>query len=293
MLKNNFSLNLKELREKKGLSQTELSKLIGISRSTLSNYESGQSEPILCNIIKLASFFNCSLDEIVFGYNPQIKLDIFNYNSYIDKLDTLSNQINRLNIDKILDTINSLKVDIVSSNETNSSIESTDSKNNNNVIDLFNKLDDRRYEQIIDISNDVNSDTSKLFIRGNVSAGSPNIAFEQNNEYVNVPNKLLCPSKEYFILEVTGDSMNEIYLPGELLLVEKTYTANNGSIVIALIDTDECTLKEYHKINETIYLYPHSTNPSHKVQKYNKNTKPCHIIGVVKNILKGATICEC
>ena len=86
--------------------------------------------------------------------------------------------------------------------------------------------------------------------------------------------------------------MDKIYSPNELLLIEKTNVANNGDMVVALIGTDECTLKEYENIDYTIYLIPHSSNPVHKTQEYDINEVPCHIIGVVENILKGAIIEE-
>lgn len=76
--------------------------------------------------------------------------------------------------------------------------------------------------------------------------------------------------------------MDKIYSPNELLLIDKTNVANNDDMVTALIGTDECTLKEYEKLNDTIYLTPHSTTPVHKVQEYDTNEVPCHIIGVIK-----------
>ncbi len=76
--------------------------------------------------------------------------------------------------------------------------------------------------------------------------------------------------------------MDKIYSPNELLLIDKTNAANNDDMITALIGTDECTLKVYEKLNDTIYLTPHSTNPVHKVQEYDTNEVPCHIIVVTK-----------
>lgn len=109
-MKNNFPLILKELREKKRLSQTDLSKELNIARSTLSNYENGDSEPILCNLIKLANFFECSMDELVFGNKNNQPLDL-EYNAYSHKLNDVLKQINKIELDKIISSIESIKND--------------------------------------------------------------------------------------------------------------------------------------------------------------------------------------
>ena len=58
-------MKLREYRAKMGLSQTELSKRIGIPANTLFNYELEKCEPSISTLIKLADFFNVSIDEIV------------------------------------------------------------------------------------------------------------------------------------------------------------------------------------------------------------------------------------
>lgn len=53
---------LRELREDKGYTQTELGDLLGLTRQTISAYENGTIEPTLSTLIKLADLYNCSLD---------------------------------------------------------------------------------------------------------------------------------------------------------------------------------------------------------------------------------------
>lgn len=62
---------LAKLRRKKGLTQEEVSKRLGIPRSTLGNYEKGRREPNLDTVRKFASFYEVSFDEL-FGYTPKI-----------------------------------------------------------------------------------------------------------------------------------------------------------------------------------------------------------------------------
>ncbi|GAA0070267.1 hypothetical protein UT300003_17900 [Clostridium sardiniense] len=95
----NFCVNLKNLRLDNDLSQVKLSEKLGISRSTYSNYENGISEPDLDMLIKISTFFNCSIDELLKGkvatesypFNPPILIDPnFNFD------------INKFTIDKLL-----------------------------------------------------------------------------------------------------------------------------------------------------------------------------------------------
>lgn len=62
---------LAKLRKRKKLTQIEVSKLVGIQRTTLCNYENGKREPDFETIKKLASFYDVSMDEL-FGHTPKI-----------------------------------------------------------------------------------------------------------------------------------------------------------------------------------------------------------------------------
>ncbi|MFS9335227.1 helix-turn-helix domain-containing protein [Streptococcus peroris] len=57
-----FSKRLKELRKEKKLTQKEIAEQIGIKRNTYSDWETGKNEPNFENLIKLADFFEVSLD---------------------------------------------------------------------------------------------------------------------------------------------------------------------------------------------------------------------------------------
>ena len=66
MFNNNISENIQSLRLKNNLTQTELATKLGISRQALSNYEKGLREPDISTLAKIATFFNCSIDFLVF-----------------------------------------------------------------------------------------------------------------------------------------------------------------------------------------------------------------------------------
>lgn len=57
-----FSERLKRLRKSKGLKQQELAEILGIKRNTYSDWENGKTEPSFDNLVKLADFFEVSLD---------------------------------------------------------------------------------------------------------------------------------------------------------------------------------------------------------------------------------------
>ena len=62
--KNLFSVRLKELRLKKGLTQTELGEKVGVKQSTFTNWENGKREPSFENLVKLADLLDVSLDSL-------------------------------------------------------------------------------------------------------------------------------------------------------------------------------------------------------------------------------------
>jgi repressor LexA len=64
-------------------------------------------------------------------------------------------------------------------------------------------------------------------------------------------------SKDVFVLEVSGESMQDEHIvDGDYVLVEKTQTARNGEIVVALVNGSDTTLKRLYKEGETIRLQP-------------------------------------
>ncbi|MGA2236543.1 MAG: transcriptional repressor LexA [Terriglobales bacterium] len=64
-------------------------------------------------------------------------------------------------------------------------------------------------------------------------------------------------SKEVFVLEVRGESMqDEAILDGDYVLVEKTKTAHNGDIVVALLESADATLKRFFREGDNIRLQP-------------------------------------
>ncbi|BCE00686.1 transcriptional repressor LexA [Marinicellulosiphila megalodicopiae] len=94
-----------------------------------------------------------------------------------------------------------------------------------------------------------------LPIVGSVAAGSPILATEHIDEYLNLPGNMFYPSADY-LLRVQGMSMKDIGIyEDDLIGVHKTDRIRNGDIVIARIDED-VTVKRYERKGNVIYLHP-------------------------------------
>ena len=92
-------------------------------------------------------------------------------------------------------------------------------------------------------------------VLGRVAAGAPLLAVENITDYFALPAEFL-PNNEVYILEVHGYSMINVgFFEGDFLIVEKTGTAKNGDIVVALID-DSVTVKRFYKEDGHIRLQP-------------------------------------
>ena len=93
-----------------------------------------------------------------------------------------------------------------------------------------------------------------LPVMGRIAAGQP-IEAVQNPETISLAD--FVRSKEVFVLEVRGDSMqDEAILDGDYVLVEKTKTAHNGDIVVALVEMTDATLKRFYREGDKIRLQP-------------------------------------
>lgn len=92
---------------------------------------------------------------------------------------------------------------------------------------------------------------------GKVTAGQPILAVENYEGFIHYPKGLYpLPDNDLFALRVTGTSMIEAgILDGDIVVVEKTPTAENGDIVVALID-DEATVKTFYKEDGHFRLQP-------------------------------------
>ncbi|GAA0673016.1 MULTISPECIES: transcriptional repressor LexA [Clostridium] len=97
---------------------------------------------------------------------------------------------------------------------------------------------------------------------GRVTAGMPVLAFENIEDTFALPANFVKHDRELFMLKVMGESMIEAGIQdGDFAIIEKASSANNGEIVVALID-NEATIKRFFKESDHIRLQPENSTMS-------------------------------
>ena len=97
----------------------------------------------------------------------------------------------------------------------------------------------------------------ELPVIGLIAAGRPIEAIEGRQANVRVASNLLSGHKRAFVLKVKGDSMiEEGILDGDYVVVEEQNTAENGDIVVALLENEFATLKKFYREKGRIKLMP-------------------------------------
>lgn len=104
----------------------------------------------------------------------------------------------------------------------------------------------------------------QLPLYGKIAAGMPIEALSNPSDHVGVPPGLL-GSGDHYALTIEGDSMIEAgILDGDTVVIQNATTAENGSIVVALVDNEEATLKRLRRKGESIALEP--ANPDYETR---------------------------
>lgn len=92
---------------------------------------------------------------------------------------------------------------------------------------------------------------------GKVTAGNPIEAIEMPDEFFSLPIELLPNKKEVFTLKVSGESMINVGIyDGDIIIVQKQNTANNGDTVVAMTEENTVTVKTFYKEKDYIRLQP-------------------------------------
>ena len=136
---------------------------------------------------------------------------------------------------------------------------------------------------LIDTENGKNKNSIiSIPILGKIAAGLPIEAISDNTNYIELPETLL-KKGEYFILNVEGDSMIEAGIfDGDQVVIRKANDANNGEIIVALIDNNEATLKRIFKRGQQVALQPENSN--YKTVIYGPDR--IQIQGVLKHLIR-------
>ncbi len=123
------------------------------------------------------------------------------------------------------------------------------------------------------------SDTVYLPVVGAVAAGTPILAEQNIDGHMPVPGEFI-KSGTSFILKVKGESMIEAgILDGDYIIVREQPDANNGDIVVALLE-DEATVKRLYKHRDHIELIPENSSMQPII------TSDVHIVGKVLGLMR-------
>jgi repressor LexA len=166
-------------------------------------------------------------------------------------------------------------------------------KSKNAVSKLLAGLEDGGYIETsgkargVKVLNSLTDSLQKGLIRvpvlGTIQAGSPHLAEEFVEEWVNLPQTLVKGRRDVFLLRVRGDSMiNAGIHEGDLVIVRPTREAKNNDIVVALLH-DEATVKRFVQIKNRAYLK--AENPDYQ-NIYPKEEWMIQgkVVGVIRNL---------
>ncbi len=123
----------------------------------------------------------------------------------------------------------------------------------------------------------------KVPLLGSIQAGTPHLAEEHIEEWINLPQTLVKGRRDVFLLRVRGDSMvNAGIFEGDLVIVRPTREAKNNDIVVALLH-DEATVKRLVYVKNRAYLK--AENPDYKnIYPKEEWSVQGKVVGVIRNL---------
>lgn len=270
---------IKQLREEKGLKQEELAKQLSIAPSTIGMYETDKREPNNELTIKIANFFNVSIDYLLGkshykNYEEFKRIDdlVSNYQRTPEETELIAKALNYINTHKDENVEDIVKNAIVSLPTEKQQI----------IKKIILHLHFRYHSKLPnknELTKDINIEqTTKYYmcpVYGRISAGTPNWAEECIEGRLPIDYKLMniLNPEECFFLRVNGESMNKEIQNGAYALIRKQDMVENGEIAVVLVNGYDATLKRFSKQGDLVILEPMSSDPDFSTQVYNKDTE--------------------
>lgn len=113
----------------------------------------------------------------------------------------------------------------------------------------------------------VQAAATEVPVMGRIAAGTPIEAISQIETHVAVPQQMMRSGRSHYALEVRGDSMIEAGInDGDIVVIEEGSTAENGDIVVALVEGQEATLKRLRRKAGMIAL--EAANPAYETRVF-------------------------
>jgi repressor LexA len=122
----------------------------------------------------------------------------------------------------------------------------------------------------------------QLPLYGRIAAGLPIEAMRDSPDHIEVPTALL-GAGEHYALEVSGDSMIDAgILDGDTVIIRRTDAADNGQIVVALVDENEVTLKRLRRKGASIALEPANTRHETRIFPADRVRVQGRLVGLLR-----------
>ena len=124
--------------------------------------------------------------------------------------------------------------------------------------------------------------SAQIPLYGKIAAGTPIEAIAYENETVSVPFDLVTRG-DFYALRIEGESMIEAgIMDGDLAIIKRADVAENGQIVVALVDNSEATLKIWQKKENEIWLKP--CNKDYEIRKLHPSQ--VKVQGILNGIIR-------
>lgn len=130
----------------------------------------------------------------------------------------------------------------------------------------------------------IEAQAMEIPVMGRIAAGVPIEAISEVSHRVAVPGQMLTGQGHHYALEVKGDSMIDVGInDGDVVVIRETGTADNGDIVVALVDGQEATLKRFRQSGNTIAL--EAANPAYETRLYRDDQVKVQgrLVGLIRN----------
>ncbi|MDG4647553.1 transcriptional repressor LexA [Roseibacterium sp. SDUM158017] len=124
---------------------------------------------------------------------------------------------------------------------------------------------------------------TELPVMGRIAAGTPIEAISEIASHVAVPQQMLGSGRSHYALEVRGDSMIEAGInDGDIVVIEEGSTADNGDIVVALVEGHEATLKRYRRRGGMIALEAANAAYETRMLREDQVTVQGKLVGLIR-----------
>ncbi|HEY0213113.1 MAG TPA: transcriptional repressor LexA [Paenirhodobacter sp.] len=127
-------------------------------------------------------------------------------------------------------------------------------------------------------------DAMEIPLMGRIAAGVPIEAIAHVSRHIAVPGSMMSGRGQHYALEIKGDSMIEAGInDGDVVVIRQQGTADNGDIIVALVEGQEATLKRYYRRGAMIAL--EAANPAYepRILREDQVQVQGRLVGLIRN----------